>query len=82
MATIQIDKNYNLATGILLARRLVKGYSERMRGDCRSSTGFSPRSSLAGPRRRRAWMSRLISAALRDESGEALDGALHTLRSL
>ena len=31
----------------------------------------------AGP-----WMDRLISAALKDEDGTALDGALQTLRSL
>ena len=37
---------------------------------------------LAGREDGGAWMDRLITAALKDENGDALDGALKTVREL
>ncbi|RPH65856.1 MAG: hypothetical protein EHM74_09015 [Hyphomicrobiales bacterium] len=82
-ATVLIDRNYDLATGILLARRLVKGYSDtHARGLSKFDRVLSSVPQLRDRDDAGAWMSRLISAALKDEGGEALDGALRTLRSL
>jgi len=82
-ATALIDANYGLATGILQARRLVKGYSDtHARGLSKFDRVLSSVSQLRDREDASAWMSRLISAALKDEGGEALDGALQTLRSL
>jgi indolepyruvate ferredoxin oxidoreductase beta subunit len=82
-ATVLIDRNYDLATGILLARRLVKGYSDtHARGLSKFDRVLSSVPQLRDRGDAGAWMSRLISAALKDEGGEALDGALRTLRSL
>ncbi len=52
-ATDQIDRNYALATGVLKARRLVKGYSDtHARGTVEVRQGPFRRVTLAGPPRR------------------------------
>jgi indolepyruvate ferredoxin oxidoreductase beta subunit len=82
-ATGMINRNYALATGVLLARRLVKGYSDtHARGLSKFDRVLSSVPLLQNRDDAGAWMTRLIGAALKDEGGEALDGALRTLRSL
>jgi indolepyruvate ferredoxin oxidoreductase beta subunit len=82
-ATGQVGRNYGLATGILLARRLVKGYSDtHARGLSKFDRVLSAIPALQDREDAGSWMTRLISAALKDENGEALDGALKTLKSL
>jgi indolepyruvate ferredoxin oxidoreductase, beta subunit len=83
LATDTLPENYDLARGVISARRLIKGYSDtHARGQSKFDRVLSavplllPRGD-AGP-----WMDRLIAAALKDEDGAALDGALKTLRSL
>jgi indolepyruvate ferredoxin oxidoreductase beta subunit len=75
--------NYDLAVQILAARRLVKGYSDT------HARGLSKYDRVIGalPRLRARddgadWMRRLIQAALLDENGLALDGALKTIETL
>lgn len=83
LAENTISTNYDLARGIISARRLIKGYSDtHARGQSKYDRVLSAVPLLttrddAGP-----WMDRLISAALKDEDGAALDGVLKTLRSL
>lgn len=83
LATQHIGTNYGLATGILSAHRLIKGYSDtHARGRSKFDGVLSAVPALAGRDDAGQWMARLISAALKDEDGKALDGALETIRSL
>jgi indolepyruvate ferredoxin oxidoreductase beta subunit len=75
--------NYPLAVGVLQARRLVKGYSDtHARGLSKYDRVVAAVPRLEARDDAGAWMQRLVSAALRDEEGHALDGALATLDSL
>ena len=72
-----------LALELLRCRRLVKGYSDtHARGESKFArvTGALPL--LAGREDAAAWLRRLREAALADEAGKALDGALATLATL
>ena len=83
LATKHLDSNYGLATGILSAHRLIKGYSDtHARGASKFERVLSAVPQLATRDDAGQWMTRLISAALKDEDGNALDGALETIRSL
>ena len=83
LAAQYVGTNYGLATGILSARRLVKGYSDtHARGVSKFDRVLSAAPLLAAREDAGAWMTRLISAALKDEDGKALDGALRTLREM
>ena len=83
VATGTITQNYDLAVEVLNARRLVKGYSDtHARGESKFDRviGAVP---LLAPRADGAdWMRRLRDAALMDENGIALDGALKTVATL
>ena len=83
LVTEYAPKNYDLAVEILGARRLVKGYSDtHARGESKFDRviGAVP---LLAPRADGAdWMRRLRDAALMDENGIALDGALKTVATL
>jgi indolepyruvate ferredoxin oxidoreductase beta subunit len=75
--------NYNLAVEIVKCRRLIKGYSDTYtRGHSKFDKVLSavpllvPRSDGAD------WLRRLREAALLDEEGKALDGALRTVATL
>ena len=82
-ATTQIAPNYDVAVEVLNARRLIKGYSDtHVRGESKFDRviGAVP---LLAPRADGAdWMRRLRDAALLDEQGIALDGALKTIATL
>jgi indolepyruvate ferredoxin oxidoreductase beta subunit len=83
LATAQAATNYEFAVEILNTRRLVKGYSDtHARGLSKFDrvTGAIPM--LASRADAAPWMRRLVAAALQDEDGKALDGALKTIASL
>jgi indolepyruvate ferredoxin oxidoreductase beta subunit len=83
LALSHLDRNYGLATGIVNARRLVKGYSDtHARGLSKFDRVLSAVPHLAGREDAGDWMKRLVTAALKDEEGHALDGVLQTIATL
>ena len=75
-------KDYELAVAILDARRLVKGYSDtHARGVSKFDRVTAAANRLAGRADAAEWLRRLSKAALADEEGEALDGALATVET-
>ena len=75
--------NYDLSLQILDGRRLVKGYSDtHARGLSKYDRVISALPKLAGRDDGADWLRRLIQAALLDEDGNALDGALKTVETL
>jgi len=83
VATATVAQNYDAAVEVLNTRRLIKGYSDtHARGESKFDRilGAVP---LLAPRADGAeWMRRLRDAALMDETGIALDGALKTVATL
>ena len=83
LATGTLPKNYDLARAILAARRLVKGYSDtHARGLSKFDRVISAAPLLLAREDGGIWMDRLITAALKDENGDALDGVLKTIREM
>jgi indolepyruvate ferredoxin oxidoreductase beta subunit len=75
--------NYDLAVEVLDCRRLVKGYSDtHARGLSKFDRVMSALPLLAGRQDGATWLKRLRQAALLDEAGVALDGALKTVATL
>lgn len=82
-ATSLLSRNYDLAVEVINNRRLVKGYSDtHARGLSKFDRVMSALTTLADRDDGAAWMKRLRQAALLDESGIALDGALKTVSTL
>ncbi|MBW6424131.1 indolepyruvate oxidoreductase subunit beta family protein [Rhizobium sp. XQZ8] len=82
-ATSLLSRNYDLAVEVINNRRLVKGYSDtHARGLSKFDRVMSALSSLSGREDGAVWMKRLRQAALLDENGIALDGALKTVATL
>ena len=80
LATAATDPR--LATEILATRRLIKGYSDtHARGMSKYDRVLAALPMLAGREDAADWLRRLREAALQDEKGEALDGALRTIAS-
>jgi indolepyruvate ferredoxin oxidoreductase beta subunit len=78
-----LAKNYDLAVEVLNARRLVKGYSDtHSRGLSKFDRVMSALPMLEAREDGGDWMKRLRQAALLDENGIALDGALKTIATL
>jgi len=78
-----LPKNYDLAVEMLRCRRLVKGYSDtHARGLSKFDRAMAKAPKLVSRDDGAQWMARLVSAALMDESGEALDGVARTVDSL
>ena len=76
-------KDYALGVEVLRCRRLIKGYSDtHARGESKYDRVLSALPLLAGRADGAEWLHRLIEAALKDEEGEMLDGALKTMRTL
>jgi len=72
-----------LALEVLKCRRLVKGYSDtHVRGQSKFDRVIGALPLLAGRPDAADWIRRLRDAALADEEGVALDGALSTVRTL
>lgn len=75
--------NYDLAVEVVGNRRLVKGYSDtHSRGLSKFDRVMSALPLLKDREDGAAWMRRLRQAALLDEDGIALDGALKTISTL
>jgi indolepyruvate ferredoxin oxidoreductase beta subunit len=75
--------NYNLAVEIVKCRRLIKGYSDTYaRGQSKFDKVLSAVPVLAPRADGADWLRRLREAALLDEEGKALDGALKTVATL
>lgn len=75
-------QDYDLAVAILEARRLVKGYSDtHARGASKFDRVIAVAPRLAGRADAAQWLRRLCKAALADEQGKALDGALATVET-
>ena len=75
-------QDYDLAVAILEARRLVKGYSDtHARGESKFGRVIAVVPRLAGRTDAAQWLRRLCKAALADEEGKALDGALATVET-
>ena len=78
-----LPRNYALAVEIVGARRLVKGYSDtHARGEAKFDRVLSAVPMLVDRPDGGDWLRRLKQAALMDEDGLALDGALKTVASL
>lgn len=82
-ASALVSSNYELAVEVLNNRRLVKGYSDtHSRGLSKFDRVMSALSMLEHRDDGAAWVRRLRQAALLDEDGIALDGALKTVATL
>lgn len=82
LATEQLSTNYDLATQVLATRRLIKGYSDtHSRGEAKFDRVLAAVPVLSARPDGGEWLGRLVQAALADEPGKALDGALATVRS-
>jgi len=76
------EKDYDLAIELLVARRLVKGYSDtHARGQSKFDLIMNVATRLEGRADAASWVRRLREAALQDEEGAALSGALRTIES-
>jgi indolepyruvate ferredoxin oxidoreductase beta subunit len=77
-----VPNDYALAVELLTARRLVKGYSDtHARGQSKFDKVMSGAAKLDGRPDAADWVKRLREAALKDEDGIALSGALKTIDS-
>jgi indolepyruvate ferredoxin oxidoreductase, beta subunit len=75
--------DYDLGVEVLRCRRLIKGYSDtHQRGLSKFDRVLSALPQLRMRDDGAAWLRRLREAALLDEKGTALDGALRTVASL
>ena len=78
-----LPDNYDLAVEVVGNRRLVKGYSDtHTRGLSKFDRVMSALPMLTSREDGASWMRRLRQAALLDENGTALDGALKTVATL
>jgi indolepyruvate ferredoxin oxidoreductase, beta subunit len=83
VATGTVKQNYDVAVEVLNTRRLVKGYSDtHARGESKFDRVIGAVPALAPRVDGADWMRRLRDAALMDENGIALDGALKTIATL
>ena len=83
LAAAHVAENYDLAVEIISARRLVKGYSDtHARGLSKFDRVIGAVPLLAQRADGADWLRRLREAALLDENGIALDGALKTVATL
>ncbi len=83
LATQHSRANRTLAIEILKCRRLVKGYSDtHARGQSKFDKLLAAVPALAMRNDAADWVRRLRDAALADEDGKTLDGALRTIAAL
>ncbi len=77
-----LAQDYDLAVEVLACRRLIKGYSDtHARGTSKYDRVMQGVALVAGRADAADWTRRLREAALKDEEGKALDGALRTIAS-
>lgn len=83
LALDQVKSDYALAVEILECRRLIKGYSDtHVRAQSKFDRVLSGLALVKGRKDAAEWIRRLREAALKDEKGDMLDGALKTVASL
>jgi indolepyruvate ferredoxin oxidoreductase beta subunit len=83
LALDHAPRDYALAIEILGCRRLIKGYSDtHVRAQSKFDRVLSGLALVEGRADAADWIRRLREAALKDEKGEMLDGALKTVASL
>jgi len=83
LASQNVAKNYDVAVEIINTRRLIKGYSDtHARGESKFDRVIGAVPLLAERTDGADWLRRLRDAALMDENGIALDGALKTVATL
>jgi len=81
-AMTHVAGNYDLAVELIRCRRLIKGYSDtHARGQSKFDRVLDATAAFAGREDAADWCRRLREAALKDEDGKALDGAIQTIRS-
>ena len=81
-ALTHVSGNYDLAVELIRCRRLIKGYSDtHARGQSKFDRVLAATAVVAGREDAADWCRRLREAALKDEDGKALDGAVETIRS-
>lgn len=81
-ALSHLPDRYGMAVEIVRCRRLIKGYSDtHARGLSKFDRVLEGAALVAGREDGPDWVARLREAALQDEEGKALDGALKTIRS-
>jgi len=83
LALAGAQSDQRLATELIKCRRLIKGYSDtHSRGQSKFDKVISALPLLAGRGDAADWIRRLRDAALADEAGVMLDGALRTVATL
>ncbi|MBZ9739474.1 MULTISPECIES: indolepyruvate oxidoreductase subunit beta family protein [unclassified Mesorhizobium] len=83
LALSHVPQDYALAVEILNCRRLIKGYSDtHARAQSKFDRVLSALDLLKGRPDAADWIRRLREAALKDEKGDMLDGALKTVATL
>jgi indolepyruvate ferredoxin oxidoreductase beta subunit len=83
LALDHVSADYALAVEILNCRRLIKGYSDtHVRAQSKFDRVLSGLELVKGRDDAADWIRRLREAALKDEKGTMLDGALKTVASL
>lgn len=83
LALDHVPADYALGVEILECRRLIKGYSDtHMRSQSKFDRVLSGLELVKGRDDAADWIRRLREAALKDEKGDMLDGALKTIASL
>jgi indolepyruvate ferredoxin oxidoreductase beta subunit len=82
LALGHVATNYDLAVELIRCRRLIKGYSDtHARGQSKFDRVVAATVAVAARPDAADWCRRLREAALQDEEGKALDGAIETIRS-
>lgn len=77
-----LERDYALAVEAIRARRLIKGYSDtHARGRSKFDRVMAGIAKVSRRADAADWARRLIGAALKDEEGKALDGAIRTIES-
>ncbi|MAI58034.1 MAG: indolepyruvate oxidoreductase subunit B [Rhodobacteraceae bacterium] len=77
-----LPSNYDMAVEIIKSRRLIKGYSDtHARGKSKFDLVLEGACMVAEREDGAEWVNRLCEAALKDEEGDALSGALKTIRT-
>lgn len=81
-ALAEVARNYDLAVELIRCRRLIKGYSDtHARGHSKFDRVLAATAHVAAREDAADWCRRLREAALKDEEGKALDGAIRTIES-
>ncbi|PLL11150.1 indolepyruvate oxidoreductase subunit B [Tabrizicola sp. TH137] len=81
-ALAEAGRNYDLAVELIRCRRLIKGYSDtHARGHSKFDRVLAATSRIASRDDAADWCRRLREAALKDEEGTALEGAIRTIDS-